>query len=223
MAAAGTRAIRLRTLLPAPPALRLLRAQESSFKNGLEWMTAGSPHLPRTSAAAATSTPTQRPYGSTAPQQTEDKEDNASYYGIPSPEEVVAERPTWLPVNKYLHEGKEVVKISGSAVYGFRSTIHYADGSFQTQSNSHKSTYSNLDDLIKQFGFITYKMTDHTIYYAGELFEAVPVEDPSEWEEFEYWRDSRTSGWRRIGCRFRKGRDGGRKAEHCHRQLCECF
>ena len=114
--------------------------------------------------------------------------------GTPVPTAIVAERPTWLPVNKYLHEGKEVVKISGSAVYGFRSTIHYADGSIQTQSSSTKSTYSQRDDLIKQFGFITYKSMEYERYYGGERFEAVPVEDPSEWEE----RTSvRGSGWRR--------------------------
>ena len=86
------------------------------------------------------------------------------------------------------------MQISGSSVYGFRSTIHYADGSIQTDSNSDKRTYSKLDDLIKQFGFITYKGCSHDRYFSGETFEAVPVEDPSEWEEF----DTRTtSGWRR--------------------------
>ena len=87
------------------------------------------------------------------------------------------------------------MQISGSSVYGFRSTIHYADGSIQTDSNSDNRTYSKLDDLIKQFGFITYKSFNHERYYAGERFEAVPVEDPSEWEEIPRGTPGIVSGW----------------------------
>lgn len=135
-----------------------------------------------------------------AAEKERERREQEQYYGQPVPKAVVAERPAWLPVNKYLHEGKEVVKISGSAVYGWRSTIHYADGSIQTQSNSDESTYSQRDDLIKQFGFIKYKSKEHDRYYGGERFEAVPVEDPSEWEEFDTPQARTTvshSGWRR--------------------------
>ena len=132
---------------------------------------------------------------STRPSPPPSQKDREANYGQPVPKAVVAERPTWLPANKYLHEGKEVVKISGSAVYGCRSTIHYADGSIQTQSSGDKSTYSKLDGLIKQFGFITYKSFDHERYYAGERFEAVPVEDPSEWEEIPRDAPGFVSGW----------------------------
>jgi hypothetical protein len=137
-------------------------------------------------------------------QGTDHQEDRSKYssHGIPVPKAVVAERPAWLPVNKYLHEGKEVVQISGSSVYGWRSTIHFADGSIQTQGSSDKSTYSALDGLIKRFGFVTYRQTEHERYYTGERFEAVPVEDPSEWEEHEFGfagpaSGVTTSGWRR--------------------------
>jgi hypothetical protein len=143
---------------------------------------------------------------SAAEREREQREREKSY-GTPVPKAIVAERPTWLPVNKYLHEGKEVVKISGSAVYGCRSTIHYADGSIQTESgagDSKSSIYSRLDGLIKQFGFITYKSMEHERYYAGPMFEAVPLEDPSEWEEIVIPRGtpvrlsgSTVSGWRR--------------------------
>ena len=92
------------------------------------------------------------------------------------------------------------MQISGSSVHGFRSTIHYADGSISTDSNSEKRTYSKLDHLIKQFGFITYKGKSHDRYFGGETFEAVPVEDPSEWEEFD---TQSASGWRRKERRIR--------------------
>ena len=145
---------------------------------------------------------------STRPSPPPSQKDREANYGQPVPKAVVAERPTWLPANKYLHEGKEVVKISGSAVYGCRSTIHYADGSIQTQSSGNKSTYSKLDGLIKQFGFITYKSFNHERYYAGERFEAVPVEDPSEWEEIPRGTPGIVSGWiRKKHTRFRTSRE----------------
>ena len=137
---------------------------------------------------------------------------------------ICASRPTgpsWLPVKiqilngilpvylngKYLHEGKEVVAISGSSVYGIRSTIHYADGSILTESSAGEGTdhptYRKWNHLIKQFGFTKYYRWEHDRYYQGELFEAVPKEDPSEWEKFDTrphgsgLMESGQSGWRR--------------------------
>lgn len=105
---------------------------------------------------------------------------------------VLQREPSWLPVGKYMHDGKEVLKITGvsqshslcvvsgvSSVYGSRSRIHYVDGS----SNDGTSCHS-FDDLVKQFGFVIHRQREHDRYYGGDMFEAVPIEDPDEWETF---------------------------------------
>ena len=91
---------------------------------------------------------------------------------------VMVREPSWLPLNKYEHEGKEVLRITGSMVFGQRCQVHYVDGS---KSNEYKQ-YTDLDALIKRFEFIVYKGYDHDRYYQGEFFTAVPPEDPTEWE-----------------------------------------
>jgi hypothetical protein len=80
-------------------------------------------------------------------------------------------------MNKYVHDGKEVLRITGSAVYGSRSCVHYVDGSV---AKSEK--YNEFDSLVEKLGFIVHKSREHDRYYGGEMFEAVPPEDPDEWE-----------------------------------------
>mmetsp|Transcript_56691 Transcript_56691/g.90134 ORF Transcript_56691/g.90134 Transcript_56691/m.90134 type:complete len:181 (+) Transcript_56691:64-606(+) len=92
---------------------------------------------------------------------------------------VLQREPTWLPVGKYMHDGKEVLKITGSSVYGSRSRIHYVDGSSKDGTSCH-----SFDDLVKKFGFVTHWQREHDRYYGGDMFEAVPIEDPDEWETF---------------------------------------
>ena len=94
-----------------------------------------------------------------------------------------------------IHEGKEVTKIAGSAVYGARCVIYYADGSSQKSEG-----YNVYDTLIQDLGFVTYKSMEHDRYFGGESFEAVPPNDASEWEEFDQRKNmGGQSGWRRKG------------------------
>jgi len=74
-----------------------------------------------------------------------------------------------------MHNGKEVTKITGSAVYGTHCMIHYADGSSQKSEG-----YNVYDTLVQEFGFVTYKSMEHDRYFGGESFEAVPSNDTSE-------------------------------------------
>jgi len=90
---------------------------------------------------------------------------------------VVVREPSWLPLHKYMHEGKEVLQITGSSVYGQRSRVHYADGTSTAYPG-----YTDLDAVIEHFGFIVYKGRDNDRYYGGEYFTAVPQEDPTDWE-----------------------------------------
>eukprot|EP00942_MAST-04A_sp_MAST-4A-sp1_P002944 g2944.t1 len=103
--------------------------------------------------------------------------------------------------NKYMHEGKQVVRITGCGEMrsGFGSKIIYADG-----TTKESSRYDAFDDLIEEFDFVVYKRMQTDRYHGGPSFEAVPKEDPGEWEEFGEKPINRMTstqyGWRRKGC-----------------------
>ena len=100
-----------------------------------------------------------------------------------------------------MHEGKQVVRITGCGEIcsGFGSKVIYADG-----TTKESSRYDAFDDLIEEFDFVVYKRMATDRYHGGPSFEAVPKEDPGEWEEFGEKPINRMTssqyGWRRKGC-----------------------
>ena len=89
---AGTRAIRLRTLLQAPSARQL------SFKNSLEWVKAGSPSSPSTAAVSKYPLPKPKPpteeeaaaaREEAAARRAAEEEERQKSYGSPRPVAVV--------------------------------------------------------------------------------------------------------------------------------------
>jgi hypothetical protein len=93
---------------------------------------------------------------------------------------ILTREPAWLPMNKYMHDGKEVLKITGSAVYGaarHSSHIHYIDG-----TSEKSDSYDAYDALVEEFGFVVHKSREEAPESGCEMFEAVPFEDPDEWE-----------------------------------------
>ena len=87
----------------------------------------------------------------------------------------------------------------GEMRWGYGSKVIYADG-----TTKESSRYDAFDDLIEEFDFVVYKRMATDRYHGGPSFEAVPKEDPGEWEEFGEKPINRMTstqyGWRRKGC-----------------------
>lgn len=107
------------------------------------------------------------------------------------------------------HEGKEVKQVAGTMAGCARCIAYYADGS---KKECHG--YNRFDSLIKEFGFVKYTSygDDPRSGAIYECFEAVPLGDLSEWEEFEQRfehngeiRASGLSAWRRKGQKLAAG------------------
>jgi len=95
----------------------------------------------------------------------------------------------WYPAGKYIHDGKDVLKITTQSAEDSRGyveedscEIHYTDGSQEQTAD-----LDCANRLIEEFGFVR-----HTINASFPLddefllqVEAVPPEDPETWLETE--------------------------------------
>lgn len=101
--------------------------------------------------------------------------------------------PSWYPVGKYVHHGKDVLRFEWADniwrtedLHG-SIMVHYTDGSATCLCDARargRMAQSLVEDLVHRFGFVTHTV-DFTYDAFGEEFfwkEAVPPEDPSEWD-----------------------------------------
>eukprot|EP00929_Paragymnodinium_shiwhaense_P123522 TRINITY_DN974_c0_g1_i1.p1 TRINITY_DN974_c0_g1~~TRINITY_DN974_c0_g1_i1.p1 ORF type:complete len:114 (-),score=17.52 TRINITY_DN974_c0_g1_i1:98-439(-) len=108
----------------------------------------------------------------------------------------MASPPDWFPVGKYIHDGKDVIKItnwsdaSGNNIW----KIYYAGG------GEDKVESEAMRELIKKFGFLTQQ------YSAGSFraLDAYPVEDPAEFEDAKanFPPQDGAEGSMRKGCSY---------------------
>merc|ERR1711998_147366 len=86
----------------------------------------------------------------------------------------------WLPMGKYMHQDREVVRIITGQIKS-KHRVFYADG-----------THADVDEscalaLIAEFHFNVYTITNTGYDVIFSSFEAYPREDPTEaeWERFD--------------------------------------
>lgn len=111
--------------------------------------------------------------------------------------------PAWLPLNKYTHNGKEVLRMTGSSSGRMNKAgcmmwtsrdhqVHYVDGSTSPHN------FKGLDRLIEDFGFVVYEGMSFAGCRQAVFFEAVPPEDPCTQEDSPVGGGGGSfSGWRR--------------------------
>eukprot|EP00929_Paragymnodinium_shiwhaense_P123523 TRINITY_DN974_c0_g1_i2.p2 TRINITY_DN974_c0_g1~~TRINITY_DN974_c0_g1_i2.p2 ORF type:complete len:119 (-),score=25.06 TRINITY_DN974_c0_g1_i2:67-423(-) len=93
----------------------------------------------------------------------------------------MASPPDWFPVGKYIHDGKDVIKITNWSDASGKNTwkIYYADGGEDKVESAPKVKDEEMRELIKKFDFLTQQ-------YSATAFgglDAHPVEDPAEFED----------------------------------------
>jgi len=122
--------------------------------------------------------------------------------------------PSWYPPRKYVHEGNWVLKITWRKVrnrglLSHECQVHYVDGTVLAKSEEgsvygkDKAEAARIEavstfakGLADEFGFVTHKTLEYSDQpYRETTYEAVPAEDPDEWE---YWSNGYDgSGMRR--------------------------
>lgn len=122
---------------------------------------------------------------------------------------MVSPGPEWYPARKYMHDSKEVLKVTwkmwhnrGHEWHGYE--IVYTDDSTAKQSDQGcvrddgveerlADIFKFAGDLAEQLGFIRHCTSDYSDQPCmGVSYEAVPPEDPDEWEYF-------SDGWAETG------------------------
>ena len=104
--------------------------------------------------------------------------------------------PKWLPLGKYEHGGKEVLKFTHWADASGRDVwkVHYVDGSVHREAQAEQTKADEYRTLIHGFGFKTYK---YSVDDMAEGLEACPQEDPGEFVERKSGPPQNESGWLR--------------------------
>eukprot|EP00747_Dinoflagellata_sp_TGD_P059185 gnl/TRDRNA2_/TRDRNA2_151456_c0_seq2.p1 gnl/TRDRNA2_/TRDRNA2_151456_c0~~gnl/TRDRNA2_/TRDRNA2_151456_c0_seq2.p1 ORF type:complete len:208 (+),score=28.65 gnl/TRDRNA2_/TRDRNA2_151456_c0_seq2:32-655(+) len=119
--------------------------------------------------------------------------------------------PEWYPARKYMHDSKEVLKIMWRMSHNRGHERHsyeivYTDGSLANQSDQGcvredgveerlAAIFKFVEVLVEQLGFIRHCTSQYSISdqpCMGCSYEAVPPEDPDEWEHF-------TDDWSETG------------------------